>query len=110
MAVTSKPKFLHYVSTIGVFSPSQSHIDESVKPSVGRFVCILRMIMMMVMVIYMQARELVWILTVEMGGRIAGFGCHIARENKGECLQVLTHENVEVFEYTIFFFDGIDLV
>ena len=34
MAITAKPKFLHYVSTIGVFSPSQSQADESVKPSV----------------------------------------------------------------------------
>lgn len=36
MAVTTRPKFLHYVSSIGVFSPAQAHIDESVKPRVDQ--------------------------------------------------------------------------
>ena len=36
MAITTRPKFLHYVSTIGVFSGSGGgNVDESVKPSVA---------------------------------------------------------------------------
>ncbi len=38
MSVTDRSKFLHYVSSIGVYPPMASHVDESVEPPMDRYI------------------------------------------------------------------------